>query len=113
MFSRSVTPVSEEDLSDLAFLAAESGVELSDVDEGVLHGKYLIWDDDDVVITSLNWSSAGTRRDNPWGEIGLHIRKLGVGAKLRGWIESSIEAAKLSRLAEQERYRGRRRRNRA
>lgn len=101
MFSRCVTPVSAEDLNDLAFLAQESGVELSEVDEGVLHGKYLIWDDDNVVITSLNWSSAGTRRDNPWGEIGVHIEKPGVGAKLRQRIEVSLEVAKVSHLAEQ------------
>ncbi|MCH9752508.1 MAG: phosphatidylserine synthase, partial [Alphaproteobacteria bacterium] len=112
MFSRCVTPVSEEDLSELAFLAGESGVELSEVDEGVLHGKFLIWDDDDVVITSLNWSSAGTRRDNPWGEIGFYIRKPGAGAKLRGRIEASLESAKLSRLAEQQRDSGRRMRRR-
>ena len=104
MFSRCVTPVSEEDLGDLAFLAQESGVTLSEVDEGVLHGKFLIWDDDDVVITSLNWSSAGTRRDNPWGEIGLHVKRTAVGAKLRGRIEASLEVAKLSRLAEQQRH---------
>lgn len=104
MFSRCVTPVSAEDLSDLAFLAQQNGVELSEVDEGVLHGKYLIWDDDNVVITSLNWSSAGTRRDNPWGEIGLHIKKPGAGAKLRSRIEASLEVAKLSHLAEQQRH---------
>lgn len=102
MFSRCVTPVSEEDLSDLAFAARECGVDLSEVDEGVLHGKYLIWDDNDVVITSLNWSSAGTRRDNPWGEIGLHVKKPDVGAKLRKRLEASLEAAKLSRLSEQQ-----------
>lgn len=112
MFSRSVTPLSKEDLSDLAFLAEESCVELSEVDEGVLHGKYLIWDDNDVVITSLNWSSAGTRRDNPWGEIGIHIHKPGIGIKFRKWLTSSLEAARLARLAKQQRYRNRKRRKR-
>jgi cardiolipin synthase A/B len=100
MFSRCVTPVSEEDLGDLAFEAGESKVALVEIDEGVLHGKFLIWDDDNVVITSLNWSSAGTRRDNPWGEIGLHVCRPGLGLILRSRIEESLETAKIARLEE-------------
>jgi cardiolipin synthase A/B len=100
LFSRCVTPVSDEDLQDLSFIAAEHGVSLTEVDEGVLHGKFLIWDDDNVMITSLNWSSAGTRRDNPWGEIGLHVRQRAIASKLRTRIMASLEAAKLARLAE-------------
>ncbi|GJL98850.1 MAG: hypothetical protein DHS20C07_05300 [Methyloligella sp.] len=111
MFSSPKSPVSEEDLSDLSFLAEEKGVKISLLD-GVLHGKFLIWDDNDVVITSLNWSSAGTRRDNPWGEIGIHIHKPGIGIKFRKWLTSSLEAARLARLSKQQRYRNRKRRKR-
>lgn len=103
LFSRCVTPVSDEDLEDMRFRADESSVELCEVDEGVLHGKFLIWDNDNVVITSLNWSSAGTRRDNPWGEIGIHISKPDIGARLRHRIEASLEEAKLIRLADLQR----------
>lgn len=72
-----------------------------------MHGKFLIWDNDNVVITSLNWSSAGTRRDNPWGEIGIHVSKPDIGARLRDRIDASLKEAKLIRLADLERVEGR------
>lgn len=112
LFSRCVTPVSDEDLEDMRFRAEESSVELCEVDEGVLHGKFLIWDNHNVVITSLNWSSAGTRRDNPWGEIGIHISKPDIGTRLRDRIEASLEEAKLLRLADQQREEDRKGSNR-
>jgi cardiolipin synthase A/B len=93
LFSRSVSPLTEQDLADLTMEAAEAGVQLSEVAEEVLHGKFLLWDDDNVVITSLNWSSAGTRRDNPWGEIGVHVRLPGVGRAMRPELEESLQAA--------------------
>jgi phosphatidylserine/phosphatidylglycerophosphate/cardiolipin synthase-like enzyme len=43
----------------------------------------LLWDDDHLVITSLNWSSADTRRDTPQSEIGLYIESPGVAAGMR------------------------------
>jgi cardiolipin synthase A/B len=52
---------------------AEANVRLVEVDEAELHGKFLVWDDDDIVISSLNWSSADTRRDSPYAEIGVHL----------------------------------------
>jgi phosphatidylserine/phosphatidylglycerophosphate/cardiolipin synthase-like enzyme len=93
LFSRNVSPVTDEDLADLRQLALERGVELSEVPEGVLHGKFLLWDRDDLVITSLNWSSASTRRDNPWGEIGVHIRRTGIADAAAQHIGRDIERA--------------------
>jgi phosphatidylserine/phosphatidylglycerophosphate/cardiolipin synthase-like enzyme len=48
-----------------------------------LHAKFLLWDDDHVVITSLNWSSADTRADAPQAEIGLYLNSTGLAADLR------------------------------
>ena len=36
-----------------------------EVPDGDLHGKFLLWDADDVIVTSLNWSSADARGDAP------------------------------------------------
>lgn len=110
LFSRNVSPVTDEDLADLEMMARERGVTLTEVAEGVLHGKFLLWDEDDVVITSLNWSSANTRRDNPWGEIGIHISRSGIAAAVAQQIDPSIEraVAEISRREPRRRHRRRR-----
>jgi hypothetical protein len=33
-----------------------------------------MWDDDDVVVTSLNWASASADPDFPWADIGIYIQ---------------------------------------
>ena len=71
-------------------LARSAGVRLVQIHDRELHGKFLLWDDDHLVITSLNWSSADTRSDTPQGEIGLYIKIPGVSANFRqrlieGW----------------------------
>jgi phosphatidylserine/phosphatidylglycerophosphate/cardiolipin synthase-like enzyme len=43
-----------------------------------VHGKFLAWDDDDLVITSLNWASASGSPDHPGGEIGIHVQSQGI-----------------------------------
>jgi cardiolipin synthase len=50
------------------------------VPEGELHGKFLLWDNDDVVVSSLNWSSADTSPNFPHGEIGVHLTSPGVAS---------------------------------
>jgi hypothetical protein len=31
------------------------------------------WDENDVVVTSLNWASASANPDFPWADIGVHV----------------------------------------
>jgi cardiolipin synthase A/B len=47
-----------------------------------LHGKFAAWDNNDIVITSLNWASAAPDPDFPWGEIGVHINAPGIANEL-------------------------------
>jgi hypothetical protein len=47
-----------------------------------LHGKFAAWDNNDIVITSLNWASAATDPDFPWGDIGVHINAPGIANEL-------------------------------
>jgi hypothetical protein len=39
-----------------------------------LHTKFLAWDSDNLVLTSMNWGSQSGSPDNPLDEIGLHLK---------------------------------------
>lgn len=55
-----------------------------------LHGKFVAWDKDDVVITSLNWASATTDPDFPWGDIGVHINSSSIANELEVCLEAIL-----------------------
>jgi phosphatidylserine/phosphatidylglycerophosphate/cardiolipin synthase-like enzyme len=114
-YSKLSGPVSRKDANDLEALAGSAGVRLVQIHDRELHGKFLLWDDDDLVITSLNWSSADTRSNAPQGEIGLHINSPNVAANFRqrlldGWPALSAVANTPPELGRKERRRQRRRR---
>jgi cardiolipin synthase len=89
-YSKSSGPVSTRDAKELQQIAAAAKVRLYQIQHGELHGKFLLWDDDHLLLTSLNWSSADTRADAPLAEIGVYIRSRGIAADFRrrlreGW----------------------------
>ncbi|MGO8996507.1 MAG: phospholipase D-like domain-containing protein [Polyangiaceae bacterium] len=47
-----------------------------------LHAKFVAWDDDDVLITSLNWASADSNPNDPFGELGVHVHAPGIASEL-------------------------------
>lgn len=57
----------------------------------MLHAKILLWDNDDLVVTSFNWGSQSASSDNPLDEIGIHIKGDGLAEKLHAML---IERAK-------------------
>lgn len=60
-------------------LAQENpGVLLHRATDARLHAKVLAWDDDDVVVSSLNWLSSDPPDRDATGEIGAHIHMNGV-----------------------------------
>jgi cardiolipin synthase len=77
-YSRPSGPVSRQDALALQKEAAAAGVDMIEIPDKELHGKFLLWDDDDIVISSLNWSSADTRADFPQAEMGVYIRSMGA-----------------------------------
>lgn len=98
-YSQPSGPVTYKDAKDLAALARSSGVRLVQIQDRELHGKFLLWDDDHLVITSLNWSSADTHSDAPQGEIGLYIKSPGLAEDVRrrlveGWPTLNLQADK-------------------
>jgi cardiolipin synthase A/B len=77
-YSRPSQPVGREDEKTLAKEALAANVRMMRVPDRELHGKFLIWDNDNIVVSSLNWSSADTSHDFPHGEIGVHLTSPGV-----------------------------------
>jgi phosphatidylserine/phosphatidylglycerophosphate/cardiolipin synthase-like enzyme len=114
-YSKPSGPVTKQDAKDLAALAASAGVKLVQIHDRELHGKFLLWDDDYLVLTSLNWSSADTSADAPMGEIGIFIKSPGLAANVRrrlteGWpvLYSAADAPPQNRTRRKRRRRHRR-----
>jgi cardiolipin synthase len=82
-YSKPSGPLTKQDARDLEAVAHAAGVRLVQIRDRELHGKFLLWDDDHVVITSLNWSSADTRSDAPQAEIGLYVNSPGLAEDIR------------------------------
>ncbi|MEK9285305.1 phospholipase D-like domain-containing protein [Bradyrhizobium sp. ISRA442] len=59
----------------------ERGVRLLRIAEG-FHAKFLLWGEDDIVVTSINWCSWTSPPDAPFGEIGVHISRPGLARYL-------------------------------
>lgn len=72
--------------SDAARQSAElkvEGIDLLPILRPRIHSKVLCWDNDNIVITSLNWLSADPPSDNPRQEIGIHIRANDIAKNFR------------------------------
>ncbi|MDN5925576.1 MAG: MarR family transcriptional regulator [Hyphomicrobiales bacterium] len=63
-------------------------VELAGVPEPQLHAKFLAWDSDHVVISSLNWGSASGLEENPLDEIGLYFEGKDLATSLINKFEA-------------------------
>lgn len=57
-------------------------VDLLGVRKPQLHCKFLLWDDDHVVVTTLNWGSQSGGADDPLDEIGIYLKGPELAAKL-------------------------------
>jgi cardiolipin synthase A/B len=75
-------PLKARHVRELEKEAAGHGVLLMHMKPIPLHGKFLLWDEDNVVTSSLNWGSASSDPDFPLGDIGVHIRAPGIGGSV-------------------------------
>lgn len=82
LYTQPSGPIKKRHARDLAADAAAHGVRLIQATSKPLHGKVLLWGDDDVVATSLNWGSAAIDPSFPLGDIGVHIRVDGIAANV-------------------------------
>ena len=74
MYGMTSNPLKARHARELASEAEESGIRVVKSGRIPLHGKFLTWDEGDLVITSVNWASASSDSDFPEGEVGVHIQ---------------------------------------
>jgi hypothetical protein len=67
------------DASEIVRNSNSEGIRVRRIFNPRLHAKFLVWDDENAVITSQNWLSADPADSNPLAEIGVFLRGSGVG----------------------------------
>jgi cardiolipin synthase len=82
-YGRLNKPVKSADAVREADKLRVDGVELTPIAKPRIHAKVLCWDDDNIVVTSLNWLSADPSEDNMRAEIGIQIHAPGVAKSFR------------------------------
>lgn len=78
-YSATTGPVTGTDAANERIRVRSHGVEVQPVKKPRLHSKVLVWDSDNIVVTSLNWLSADPSEQSPLQEIGIHLNVKGVG----------------------------------
>lgn len=73
--------------------ASVSGVSIEPIEAPRVHAKILAWDDDSVVISSLNWLSAVSGDLSTPKEIGVYIHGKGVAKALIGNFDDARKSA--------------------
>jgi len=99
LYTRASGPLKNRHARKLAEEAAENGVRLVKAGEIPLHGKFVAWDENDLIVTSLNWASAASDVDFPQGDIGVHLHLPGVGALATRTMEAIFPQIAASRAA--------------
>ncbi|WP_076860962.1 phospholipase D-like domain-containing protein [Bradyrhizobium mercantei] len=77
--------VSQEERDRAAAALAEVGIKLFAVDQ--VHGKFMTWDDDALLITSFNWLATTS---NPWKPRGAEIGVIVKGPGLVGHLKNKF-----------------------
>jgi len=93
LYTRASGPMKSSDASALEDEMTALGVRLVRTSPPRLHGKFLAWDDDDVVVTSFNWASATVDACFAQAELGVHIRGPGVAADVLRRVEEALPEA--------------------
>lgn len=93
VYCRRTSPVRAGDERRLTETATLSGVTLKPIQSPRIHAKLLVWDDDNIVVTSLNWLSADQTQSVRMGEIGVHLRTPGVGRYVADHLREEISSA--------------------
>jgi phosphatidylserine/phosphatidylglycerophosphate/cardiolipin synthase-like enzyme len=66
-------------------------VDLIAVQDPQVHAKFLLWDRDHVVVSSMNWGSQSGSPDNPLDEIGLYLEGPSLAKSLLEKFEEQLE----------------------
>jgi len=100
LYTQTTGPLRNRHARGLAEEAKGNGLSLIKTNKIPLHGKVVAWDDDDVVVTSLNWASSSANPDFPWNDIGIHIHAPGVGAAALGRLNTIFPELELEVVAD-------------
>lgn len=93
LYCHKTAPVRGSDERRLTMEATSLGVSLVQIPSPRIHAKLLVWDDDNAVITSLNWLSADQTQNSSMGEIGVHLQVPGVGRYIAEHLRAEIASA--------------------
>ena len=66
-------------------------VDLIAVEDPQVHAKFLLWGNDHVVVSTMNWGSQSGSPDNPLDEIGLHLEGPGLSTLLLAKFEDQLD----------------------
>jgi hypothetical protein len=66
-------------------------VDLIAVEDPQVHAKFLLWDRNHVVVSTMNWGSQSGSPDNPLDEIGLHLEGHGLAEFLLAKFEGQLD----------------------
>ena len=86
LYSRQTGPIKRRHVSEQR-ARLHGVVDVIGVREPQLHCKLLLWDDDNVVVSTMNWGSQSGRADDPLDEIGIHLEGPGLAAALFQQVE--------------------------
>ncbi|MGY3436442.1 MULTISPECIES: hypothetical protein [unclassified Marinovum] len=70
--------------------ALDGGVYAVPISNPTLHGKFFLWDSDDIVVTSMNLGSKQADPLKPLDEVGLHIHAPGAADMLHQYLEEHL-----------------------
>ena len=89
LYTQTSGPIKNRHGHALAEEARANGVTLARTPKRLpLHGKFVVWDQDDVIVTSLNWASASSDPDFPWGDIGVHVHSARIASDVLVRLEA-------------------------
>lgn len=88
LYTQPTGPLKRRHARALVDEARENGLTLAKTKKIPLHGKFVLWDDNDLIVTSLNWASASADPDFPWSEIGIHIHAEGIASQTLKRLEA-------------------------
>ncbi|MBH3412702.1 phospholipase D-like domain-containing protein [Pseudomonas putida] len=89
-FNQATHPVSNADLEKVIKTATEQGITLKMVANPKLHAKILAWDNDHILISSLNWLSADPKGSDNLKELGIYIEFTGSASFITEDISKNL-----------------------
>lgn len=90
LFNQETDPVTKKDVLSVKNNASLAGIQLETVEAPKLHAKILAWDNNDILITSLNWLSADPKGSDNLKELGIHINLRGAAETIISDLQGRI-----------------------